>query len=213
MKNNEVIQLFKEISKIIANHKDELTKLDQEIGDSDHGINLARGFQIAHEKLVDLEGEKIDVIIKGVSRALISNVGGASGILYGSFFQKMAPVAQDKEEINLSVYIEMLEAGIGAVKQRGRSEFGEKTMLDVLIPYTDYLKENNQQPLPQLLSAATQEAKHHLEQTKNRPATKGRAAYLGERSIGHIDPGAMSAFLMIKTVEAYIHNNLDPEVM
>ena len=203
MKNSELIKLFKEISKTIVDYKEELTKLDQEIGDSDHGINLARGFQVAREKLEGLEGEKIDVIIKGISRALISNVGGASGILYGSFFQKMAPIAQDKDEINLPVYIEMLEAGIGAIKQRGRSEFGEKTMLDVLIPYVDYLKKNNQQPLTQLLSEATQEAKKHLEETKDRQATKGRAAYLGERSIGHIDPGAMSAFLMIETVEKY----------
>ena len=204
MKNNEVIQLFKEISKTIGDHKDELTKLDQEIGDSDHGINLARGFQVVNEKLVDLDGEKIAVIIKGVSRALISNVGGASGILYGSFFQKMAPVAQDKEEIDLPTYIEMLEAGIIAIKQRGRSEFGEKTMLDVLIPYLEYLKNHKEKSLRQLLSEATQEAKKHLEGTKERQATKGRAAYLGERSIGHIDPGAMSAFLMIETVEIYI---------
>jgi len=206
MKNNELIQLFKEIVKTIVNHKDELTKLDQEIGDSDHGINLARGFQVAREKLEDLEGEKIDIIIKGVSRALISNVGGASGILYGSFFQKMAPIVQDKEEIDLPIYIEMLEAGIDAIKQRGRSEFGEKTMLDVLIPYMDYLKNNKQQPLNQLFSEATREAKKHLEETRDRPATKGRAAYLGERSIGHIDPGAMSTFLMIETVEAYIQS-------
>ena len=203
MKNSEVIKIFKKISEIIIKHKDELTKLDQEIGDSDHGINLARGFQIASEKLADLEGEKIDVIIKTVSRALISNVGGASGILYGSFFQKMTPLTQDKEEIALPLYIEMLEAGIDAIKQRGRSDFGEKTMLDVLIPYMNYLKENNQQPLTQLLSGATKEAKRYLEETKDRQATKGRAAYLGERSIGHIDPGAMSAFLMIETVEAY----------
>jgi len=206
MKNSELIQLFKEISKTIINHKDELTKLDQEIGDSDHGINLARGFEVVREKLEDLEGEKIDVIIKGVSRALISNVGGASGILYGSFFQKMAPITQEKEKIDLPIYLEMLEAGIGAIKQRGRSEFGEKTMLDVLIPYMDYLKENRL-PLDQLLSEATKEAKKHLEETRDRPATKGRAAYLGERSIGHIDPGAMSAFLMIETVEAYFQSN------
>ena len=207
MKNNEVIEIFKEISKTIANHKDELTKLDQEIGDSDHGTNLARGFQVVNEKLVDLEGEAIDIIIKGVSRALISNVGGASGILYGSFFQKMSPVTQDKDKINLSLYIEMLEAGILAIKQRGRSEFGEKTMLDVLIPYMNYLKENDQQQVKQLLSEATKEARKHLEETKDRPATKGRAAYLGERSIGHIDPGAMSAFLMIETVETFIQEN------
>jgi len=210
MKNNEIIQLFKEIAKTITTHKDELTKLDQEIGDSDHGINLARGFQVVEEKLVALEDEKIDVIIKAVSLALISNVGGASGILYGSFFQKMSPLVKDKDEINLPLYIEMLEAGIGAIKQRGRSDFGEKTMLDVLIPYVDYLKENDQQSVTQLLSGATQQAKRHLEETKDRPATKGRAAYLGERSIGHIDPGAMSAFLMIKTVERY---RLDHEVV
>ena len=213
MKNNDVIQLFKEISKTITNHKDELTKLDQEIGDSDHGINLARGFEAACEKLTDLEGEKIDMIIKAVANALISNVGGASGILYGSFFQKMPPLIQDKEKISLSIYIEMLEAGIDIIKKRGRSDFGEKTMLDVLIPYANYLKENRQQPREQLWSGATKEAEIHLEETRNRTATKGRAAYLGERSIGHLDPGAMSAFLMIKTVESFLQNSLEHEVI
>ena len=206
MKNNEIIQLFKEISKTIRDHKEELTRLDQDIGDSDHGINLARGFSVVDEKLVDLEGESIEAIIKAVSRALISNVGGASGILYGSFFQKMAPVALDKEEVSLPLYIEMLEAGVDAIKQRGRSDFGEKTMLDVLIPYLDYLKENKEKESTLLLSEATREAKKQLEATKDRQATKGRAAYLGERSIGHIDPGAMSAYLMIETVESYVKN-------
>ena len=203
MRNNEIIQLFKKISQTIRDHKEELTRLDQDIGDSDHGINLARGFSVVDEKLMDLEDESIEVIIKAVSRALISNVGGASGILYGSFFQKMAPVALDKEEVDLSLYIEMLEVGVDAIKQRGRSDFGEKTMLDVLIPYLDYLNENKEKELTLLLSGATQEAKKQLEATKDRQATKGRASYLGERSIGHIDPGAMSAFLMIETVESY----------
>jgi len=204
MKNNDIIQLFKEISKTIRDRKDELTKLDQEIGDSDHGINLARGFSVVEEKLAELDGESIEAIVKAVSRALISNVGGASGILYGSFFQKMVPVTQDKEEVDLALYIEMLEAGVDAIKQRGRSDFGEKTMLDVFIPYLNFLKENTNKELSLLLSEATQEAKRQLEDTKDRLATKGRAAYLGERSIGHIDPGAMSAFLMIETVESFV---------
>ena len=213
MKNNDIIQIFKEISKTIINHKEELTKLDQEIGDSDHGINLARGFQVVKEKLKDLEGKEIDVIIKTVALALISNVGGASGILYGSFFQKMAPITKDKEAIHLSIYLEMLEAGVEAIKQRGRGDFGEKTMLDVLIPYVSYLRAHKEKRLTQLFSEATQEAWRHLEETKDRLATKGRAAYLGERSIGHVDPGAMSAFLMIETVDAYIQNNLDGEAL
>jgi len=212
IETTQVKEIILQIAAVIEENKDLLTDLDNTIGDSDHGINMSRGFKSVSEKLSTTEFTSIETVIKTTAMTLVSTVGGASGALYGTFFLKMAGAVKDKEVIDLPTYSALLNEGITSVKQRGKSDFGEKTMLDVLIPYAEVIAKNVDGDPGDVLTKASERAKLALEATKNIKATKGRASYLGDRSIGHIDPGSMSSFLMISVVKEYVLNqNLNQE--
>ena len=190
-----------EMADRIAEQKDYLTELDRAIGDADHGINMARGFEALREKL-DPEEQDIGAALGQAAMCLISNVGGASGPLYGTAFMRAAAPAKGKQKLTPAELLELLDAGIAGIKMRGKSETGEKTMLDALVPAREALAEAvaaGAEPAEALKKMCTA-AQNGAEQTKEIRATKGRASYLGERSIGHVDPGAASSAILLGAV-------------
>jgi dihydroxyacetone kinase-like protein len=196
-------EIIRAIAARMEAEKDFLTQLDNEIGDGDHGINLARGFKSVLEKLPELEGGDIGALLKGTGMQLVSNVGGASGPLYGTAFMKAGNALKGKTEATAAEFAVAMEAAIGGIKMRGKSEEGEKTMLDALCPAYKALSEaiDGGDELKDALSKAIEAAAKGVEYTKTIIATKGRASYLGERSIGHQDPGATSALYMLQEIE------------
>ena len=196
----KIVEIIRAIAARIESEKDCLTQLDNEIGDGDHGTNMARGFKAVAEKLPELSGGDAGVILKGVGMQLVSNVGGASGPLYGTAFMKAGNALKGKTEATAAEFAVAMEAAIGGIKMRGKSEEGEKTMLDALCPAYKALSEaiDGGDELKDALTKAIEAAAKGVEYTKTIIATKGRASYLGERSIGHQDPGATSALYMLE---------------
>jgi dihydroxyacetone kinase-like protein len=206
MNTTDTIILMKLIAKDIVDNKEYLTELDTAIGDADHGINLSRGFLAVADKLEDSSAFSTPGdVVKTTAMTLISTVGGASGPLYGTLFLKMSGALKE-ENATLLDFTNALEMGIEGVKARGRSTTGEKTMLDVLAPVLDSLRDSlaNDLSTKEAFDKAVLVAKEGYEYTKTIVATKGRASYLGERSLGHIDPGCMSSYLMIKATSEFL---------
>ena len=193
-------EIIRAIAVRMEAEKDFLTQLDNEIGDGDHGINLERGFKAVLEKLPEVENGDIGGLFKGVGMQLVSHVGGASGPLYGTAFMKAGNILKGKTEASAADFAAAMEAAIGGIKMRGKSEPGEKTMLDALCPAYKALSEaiDGGAELKEALEKAVDAAKEGVEYTKTIIATKGRASYLGERSIGHQDPGATSSLYMLE---------------
>ncbi len=198
MTKETLIELIKNIAKKIEEEKQFLTDLDSEIADGDHGINMARGFEAVEAKLDTVKDKDCGTILKTVGMTLVSTVGGAAGPLYGTAFMKSGMVLAGKEELNGEDFIKSMEAAIEGVKQRGKSDKGEKTMLDSMIPAYDAFKEHIDKGTKEAMKEALDAAKEGIEYTKTIIATKGRAAYIGERSIGHQDPGATSFTYMLE---------------
>ena len=204
--SKRVIEILSKISEQIQMEKEFLTELDNVIGDGDHGINMARGFKEVDKKLPDLAGKDIGAILKAVGMTLVSTVGGASGPLYGTAFLKAGAAVGAKTEMDGGDFIAALEAAIGGVQMRGKAHEGEKTMLDALIPALSaikksYVEDSNFQTA---LAKGVAAAEEGVEYTKTIIATKGRASYLGERSIGHQDPGATSSCILLKVISQMI---------
>lgn len=179
-----------------------LTELDSPIGDADHGINMDRGFQAVLEKLPAVAEMDIGSILKTVGTTLVSTVGGASGPLYGTAFLRAGMSCAGKHELYEADVVNMLEAALEGIKARGKAQPGEKTMLDALTPALAAAKEAVTQNigLSALLYRVSEAAERGMKATIPMLATKGRASYLGERSIGHQDPGATSSWLLLKTL-------------
>jgi dihydroxyacetone kinase-like protein len=191
------------ISKYIAavsEHKDQLTRLDADIGDGDHGANLDRGFQAVQGKLQELADKDAGTIFKTVGMTLVSTVGGASGPLYGTLFLQMGSAAKGKLELSLEDFIGALQAGVDGVVMRGKASPGDKTMLDTLLPALQALKDAQAKGAAPgaALAEAAAAAEQGMLATIPLVARKGRASYLGERSAGHQDPGATSSRLLIQ---------------
>lgn len=199
---NDVIHIFNNIEKTIFLNKQFLTDLDAAIGDGDHGINLNKGFKAVSEKLETSSIKDLSDIFKLSGMAIVSNVGGASGPLYGTALMKAAPLLAGKSTLTLLDFRDILKAAIGGIKLRGGAEKGDKTMLDALIPAFEEIKssiENNLSTI-ETLKNACEAAEAGLEFTKTIEARKGRASYLGDRSIGHQDPGATSSYLILNSI-------------
>lgn len=198
----QIRDIIYKITDIIEENKMYLTELDATIGDGDHGLNMSKGFQAVKEKIKDDECKNIGDMLKKASMALISNVGGASGPLYGTAFLKASSVVMNKEEIEVIDFAKMLEEALNGIKARGKATIGEKTMVDTIEPALNGLKEaieNNLTPL-ECLEKMNDAALMGKDSTKDMIATKGRASYLGERSKGHLDAGAVSSYLILKTI-------------
>jgi len=176
----------------LEQHKDELTDLDREIGDGDHGINMSRGFQAVQKELeAQEEYEDLGVLSKQVGMTLIKTVGGASGPLYGTAFVKFAGAFKGKTEVEGQELAAAFKEATEGIKMRGKSEFGQKTMVDIWTPFYEALEKESD------LNATLDQA---LEDTKEREATKGRASYFGDATVGVQDPGSLSSALLLRAI-------------
>ena len=189
-----------EYAETIAEHRQELVALDRAIGDADHGTNMDRGMQKAVEKLEATEGDDIGALLKAVAMALISSVGGAAGPLYGTLFLQMGTAAAGRSELDLDGWTAALETGVKGVQARGKAELEDKTMLDALLPAVDALHAaaGEGASLADALTRSADAAQAGMEATIPLEARKGRASYLGPRSVGHQDPGATSSHLLLR---------------
>jgi dihydroxyacetone kinase-like protein len=176
----------------IAEHRVEIVTNSTAIGDGDHGTNMDRGMKAAMEKVDAVEGDDVGAILKAVAMALISKVGGAAGPLYGTLFLQMGTATTGKTELELPDWTAALEASIKGVQARGKAEPGDKTMIDALLPALQALQDGGD------LTASADAAKAGMEATIPLEARKGRASYLGPRSVGHQDPGATSSHLLLR---------------
>jgi phosphoenolpyruvate---glycerone phosphotransferase subunit DhaL len=174
----------------------ELTALDQAIGDGDHGTNMKRGFEAVLGKLDTIAAQPPDEALKMIGKTLVMTVGGASGPLYGSFFLAAGDALANKQLPG--DLADVFGSGVNAVSARGRSKPGEKTMLDVLFPVLETLK--SQAASPDLIARVRVTAREATARTAPMQATKGRASFLGPRSIGHVDPGARSSCVLVHAV-------------
>jgi dihydroxyacetone kinase-like protein len=184
----------------VAEHRQELVRLDTAIGDGDHGTNMDRGMRKAVEKLEGQEGRDIGATLKTVGMALVSSVGGAAGPLYGTLFLQMGSALAGREELDLAGWTQALQAGVQGVQARGKAQPGDKTMLDALLPALEALRgAADAGDLGAALRASADAAREGMEATTPLEARKGRASYLGPRSVGHQDPGATSSYLLLRS--------------
>ncbi|VEI21296.1 PTS-dependent dihydroxyacetone kinase, ADP-binding subunit dhaL [Serratia plymuthica] len=198
----QVVDWLMRCGEVFTRERDFLTRLDTEIGDADHGLNMNRGFNKVVEKLPSVADKDIGFILKNTGMTLLSSVGGASGPLFGTFFIRAAQAANAKQSLDLAELHQMMQEGVEGVVMRGKAEPGDKTMCDVWWPVVESLGQSAQQQssVAEALQRASELAEQAVEGTIIMQARKGRASYLGERSIGHQDPGATSVMLMIKTL-------------
>ena len=187
-------RLIEEAANVVVGHADELTTLDQAIGDGDHGLNMRRGALAVLERLDELAGKPLPDALIAAGQTLVMKVGGASGPLYGTLLMTLGkglPASPNRDEL-----AQALGAAVAAVKKIGRSDAGQKTMLDVLGPVHEELAAGG----PLLFDRLRERSAAAADATIPMKAIKGRASFLGERSIGHMDPGARSSSLMIAAV-------------
>ena len=192
------LDVVREMAAAMEEHRRYLTKLDSEIGDGDHGNNMHRGFQAALERLDGADPSSPADALKAVSMALVSKVGGAAGPLYGTAFLRASTALQDKEEVSPEDAAEALDAALGGIKQRGKAEVGDKTIVDALQPAVEAAKEAAPNgSVSEVIRAAAEAAREGAESTVPLTARKGRASYLGPRAEGHQDPGATSTYYLL----------------
>jgi dihydroxyacetone kinase-like protein len=186
-------QLIESVASVISAHAEELTALDSAIGDADHGLNMRRGFDAVLVDLPNIAAKPLPDALKAIGTALVMKVGGASGPLYGTLF--MALGKELPADPALPDVAKAMKSAIAAVKQRGKADFGNKTMLDVLGPVADLLSNGTTS-----IASIRAKARASAEATVPMKAIRGRASFLGERSIGHMDPGARSSELIISAI-------------
>lgn len=185
---------------LVEEHKDYLTQLDADLGDADHGANMARGMKAVVAALDPSEGAS--AMLKKTGMTLLSNVGGASGPLFGTLFLKMAGAIGDEDELTVETLAAAFKAGVEGVQARGKAEAGEKTMLDALLPAQSALDSAvaGGASLPEAVAQMAKAADEGRAATEQMKATKGRASYQGDNSIGHLDPGATSVAYLIQAL-------------
>ncbi len=186
----------------VIDSADELTSLDQAIGDGDHGINMKRGCTEVLAQLDGIAAKPTGEALKAIGMAIVMKVGGASGPLYGSLFMAMGKALGDRPA-TLALLPEVFAAGVDAVAARGKSAAGEKTMLDVLVPALEALRAGGPDLGPRLRDTAARAALATIPMR----ATKGRAAFLGERSVGHMDPGARSSEIIVEALSSFLEES------
>jgi len=190
---DELKSWLSEFARLVAEHRDELTELDAAIGDADHGTNMDRGMTAVVE---NLDGDTIGAVCKQAGMTLVRTVGGASGPLYGTFWLRFGVAAGEVTSLSAAGLAAAMRAGLDGVVARGKAEHDDKTMFDALAPAVEVIETGG------TLQAAADAADKGRDATIEMLARKGRASYLGERSVGHQDPGATSAALLIRAAAA-----------
>lgn len=202
MTNDDVMRWLERTADVLHENRTYLTDLDSAIGDADHGINMDRGFSAVRDRFPTMATMDISTRLRTVGSTLVSTVGGAGGPLYGTAYLRAAGVAAGKQELTSADVVAMLEAFLGGIVARGKAQPGEKTMVDALTPATTAAKQalDERATVAQITSRAAAAAEEGMKATIPMLATKGRASYLGERSIGHQDPGATSSWLILRSL-------------
>lgn len=196
IKQGQVLDWIVTYADLINKNKDFLTELDSEIGDGDHGINMERGMNKVMEGIEAQKNKSIYDILNYVGRTLMSTVGGASGPLYSILFMKGSRAVKDKQSMSLEDLINFFNIGLDSIKSFGGGDVGSKTMIDSLTPALNALKENRYKSFDEAIKSAMEASLNGSKDTIPLIAKKGRASYLGERSIGHQDPGSYSMYLL-----------------
>lgn len=200
----EIRAWLKALREVYAENRDLLTTLDAAIGDADHGINLDRGFTALETELDRNVPADPAAALRAAAVCLIRSVGGAAGPLYGTFFLRAAAASAGKTALEPPDVVAMFEAGVAGVAERGKAAAGDKTMLDALLPAVEAMRRAlaDGGGLGEVLEAGALAAEEGMKSTIPLVARKGRASYLGPRSAGHQDPGATSAWLLVRTAAA-----------
>jgi phosphoenolpyruvate---glycerone phosphotransferase subunit DhaL len=189
------------LGETLDEHADELTRLDAAIGDADHGTNMARGFRAVRERALSQDSADVSALLRQTGMVLIGTVGGAGGPLYGTLFLRMAQSTAGKDGLTVEDVRDALAAGLGGVMDRGKARPGDKTMVDALGPAVEALEAAVAAGAEAgALREAADAARRGAEATIPMLARRGRASYLGERSVGHQDPGATSSALLVRTL-------------
>jgi dihydroxyacetone kinase-like protein len=204
---DDVLTCLHRMADVIDENKKHLTKLDAAIGDADHGINMDRGFKSILKKVPSVEDKDAGTILKTAGMALVSSVGGAGGPLYGTAFMQAGMAVAGKYELEAEDVLAALDSALKGVVMRGKANLGDKTMVDAITPAVEAMREavDNGADTIGALDEAAAAAKQGMTDTIPMLAKKGRASYLGERSIGHQDPGATSSYLLIQTMADLAH--------
>ena len=198
-----VLAWLRRYAAVIEEHRAELVRLDTAIGDGDHGTNMDRGMRKAMERVDGLQDEDIGATLKAVGMALVSSVGGAAGPLYGTLFLQMGTATAGADALDVAALADALDAGVKGVQARGKAEPGDKTMVDALLPAVAALRDAQagNVGVEEALRRAASAAEEGMKATIPMEARKGRASYLGPRSIGHQDPGATSSYLLLRSAD------------
>ncbi|MED5619101.1 dihydroxyacetone kinase subunit DhaL [Ideonella sp. BN130291] len=197
-----IIEALTAVQRAILANEAQIESLDRAIGDGDHFINVRRGCEVLVVLSPDLKGMPPGLALHKIGMKLLGTIGGASGPLISSFFMAMGQALQDTDEPDRRQFAAAFANGVEAIKLRGKADVGEKTMLDVLIPVSRLLLKLTEQglPLPELCAHLKDEASRNMLATKDMIASKGRASFLGERALGHIDPGCKTCEVAIAAV-------------
>jgi len=200
MTNKDIMRWLERTADVLRENRTFLTDLDAAIGDADHGINMDRGFSAVRDKFPAMATMDMAAQLRTVGSTLVSTVGGAGGPLYGTAYLRAAGAIAGKEELDSADIVAMIEAFLGGVVARGKAQPGEKTMVDALTPALNAARQAQGEgaTLAQVTNRAAEAAEEGAKATIPMLATKGRASYLGERSIGHQDPGATSSWLILR---------------
>ncbi|WP_036253340.1 dihydroxyacetone kinase subunit DhaL [Methylobacter sp. BBA5.1] len=200
----DVRKMFLYVSQRMVESKDLLTQADKAIGDGDHGVGMARGFGAVAEKLEGQSFNTVGELLKTIGTTLLMSVGGAAGAVFGTFFSGGAKNLGDAPSLDSRVLSHILLDGLEAVKQRGGAKVGDKTMVDALQSAAMKSEDMSSAPLSESLSAVAGAAEQGMEKTKEMTASIGKAKTLGERSLGHADPGAISTYLILKFMTEFV---------
>jgi dihydroxyacetone kinase-like protein len=196
-----VLSWLRRFAAEVEKHREELVALDTAIGDGDHGTNMDRGMRKVLEKLDGAEEQDIGATLKSVGMTLVSSVGGAAGPLYGTLFLQMGAASGSATTLDVAGWADALEAGVKGVQARGKAEPGDKTMVDALLPAVEALRGAQAEGVSAAEAAArsAEAAEEGMKATIPLEARRGRASYLGPRSVGHQDPGATSSHLLLRS--------------
>ena len=200
----EAQEMFIYVSNKIIESKDILTQADKAIGDGDHGIGIARGFEAVGQKLETQSFTSIGELFKSIGMTLMTSIGGAAGAVFGTLFRGAGKNTGDQAELDSQTLTLALQDGLQAVKDRGKAKPGDKTMVDALEPAAVKSAELNAAPLDEALMEISEAARQGMEKTKEMVATLGKAKPLGERSLGHADPGSVSTYLILKFMLEFV---------
>jgi dihydroxyacetone kinase-like protein len=202
IEKQQIVNWLSLCAKAYDENEDFLTDLDRDLGDSDHGLHINRGFKIVSDNLPTFEKQNISTILKNTGMTLLYNVGGASGPLYGTLFVRAAAVVGTREQLSFEELIESLKNGVDGIVTRGKANVGDKTMCDVWLPVIEQMRSQIAAGahIDSLLECMVTTAEKGAVSTIEMQASKGNASLLGKRSIGHQDPGATSSLIMIKAL-------------